>query len=423
MSKFRGKFSKNKDFEGERGAADKGRSEGRSKSPSKDRSVKYRKKNFRDFGSDKDEDGSKRSAQKDFNTSGQSGRQAERSENARPRSQNREHDARRQSADRERPFKREPNARDGGRSETGRRTDKRAEDARHEGTRRPDARRREGGRPDTRGVEGRRGDRSGDVPKQEPPTYDILPTSREQEGKVSADEKNIRLNKYIADAGVCSRREADKLIEAGEIKVNGNTVTELGYKVSRKDAVTYNGRRLSQEKLVYVLLNKPKDFITTVDDPEDRKTVMQLVQTACDERIYPVGRLDRNTTGLLLLTNDGELATRLTHPSHNVKKIYQVDLDKPLTEEDAEKIREGLMLEDGEAKVDELAILSEDQTILGVEIHIGRNRIVRRIFEHLGYEVIRLDRVMFAGLTKKDLPRGKWRYLSQKELIRLKHFK
>lgn len=404
MSKFRGKFSKNKDFEGERGSADKGRSEGRSKSPSKDRSGKYRKKNFRDFGSDKDEDGSRRSAQKDSNTSGQSGRQAERSGNARPRPQNRDFDARRPSSDRDSSFKREANARDGGRGGADRRTDKR--------------------RPDARGEENRRtGDRQKDVRKQEPPTYDILPTAREQEEKVSADERNIRLNKYIADAGVCSRREADKLIEAGEIQVNGNTVTELGYKVSRKDAVTYQGRRLSQEKLVYVLLNKPKDFITTVDDPEDRKTVMQLVQTACDERIYPVGRLDRNTTGLLLLTNDGELATKLTHPSHNVKKVYQVDLDKPLAEEDAEKIREGLMLEDGEAKVDELAILSEDRTILGVEIHIGRNRIVRRIFEHLGYEVVRLDRVVFAGLTKKDLPRGKWRYLSQKELIRLKHFK
>lgn len=423
MSKFRGKFSKNKDFEGERGSAGKGGPEGRSKSPSKDRSVKYRKKNFRDFGGDNDEDGSRRSAQKDSDTSGQSGRQAERSGNARPRPQSREHDARRQSTDRDRPYKREADARDGGRAGADGRTDKRRDDSRREDSRRPNVRRPEGGRPD-RGVEGRRrGDRSGDVPKQEPPTYDILPTSREQDEKVSADEKNIRLNKYIADAGVCSRREADKLIEAGEIQVNGKTVTELGYKVSRKDAVTYNGRRLSQEKLVYVLLNKPKDFITTVDDPEDRKTVMQLVQTACNERIYPVGRLDRNTTGLLLLTNDGELATKLTHPSHNVKKIYQVDLDKPLTEEDAEKIREGLMLEDGEAKVDELAILSEDRTILGVEIHIGRNRIVRRIFEHLGYEVIRLDRVMFAGLTKKDLPRGKWRYLSQKELIRLKHFK
>lgn len=410
MSKFRGKFSKKKDFEGDQGPAGKGRQEGRSKPASKDRSVKYRKKNFRDFGSNPDEDGSKRSAQtNETKTPGQSGRRAERSGNARPRMQDREYDARKSSSDEERSFSRGKDSREGNRSGANRRPD----------APRPDAR-----RPDARSGEGRRrGEHTGEIRKQEPPTYDILPTSREQEEKVSADEKNIRLNKYIADAGVCSRREADKLIEAGEIKVNGSTVTELGYKVSRKDAITYNGKRLSQEKLVYVLLNKPKDFITTVDDPEDRKTVMQLVQTACEERIYPVGRLDRNTTGLLLLTNDGELATRLTHPSHNVKKIYQVDLDKPITEEDAEKIREGIVLEDGPAKVDELAILSEDQTVLGVEIHIGRNRIVRRIFEHLGYEVIRLDRVMFAGLTKKDLPRGKWRYLSQKELIRLKHFK
>lgn len=436
MSKFRGKFSKNKDFEGEGGSAGKGRSEGRGKSPSKDKVVKYRKKNFRDFSNDTDEDGSKRSAQtNNTNTPGQEGRRAERSENARPRF-NSERDARRQSSDKDKPFKR---------GEAGERNSSRSGEDRRRTSGRPDARRSDTRRPDSRAGEGRRTEDSrrdkvrGSEPKEaegrrrtarkaevrmsEPPTYDILPTTREQEQKVSADEKNIRLNKYIADAGVCSRREADKLIEAGEIKVNGSVVTELGYKVSRKDAITYNGRRLSQEKLVYVLLNKPKDFITTVDDPEDRKTVMQLVQTACEERIYPVGRLDRNTTGLLLLTNDGELATKLTHPSHNVKKIYQVDLDKPITEEDAEKIRAGIVLEDGEAKVDELAILSEDQTILGVEIHIGRNRIVRRIFEHLGYEVIRLDRVMFAGLTKKDLPRGKWRYLSQKELIRLKHFK
>lgn len=420
MSKFRGKFSKNKDFEREGGSAGKGRPEGRAKSPSKDKTVKYRKKNFRDFSSDTGEDDSKRSAQmNNTNTPGREGRRAERSENAGTRF-NSERDARRQSSDKDKSFKR---------GEAGAHNSSRTGEGRHPDARRPDSRAEDGRRDKVRGAESqeaegrRRTGRKAEVRMSEPPTYDILPTSREQEQKASADERNIRLNKYIADAGVCSRREADKLIEAGEIKVNGTTVTELGYKVSRKDAITYNGRRLNQEKLVYVLLNKPKDFITTVDDPEDRKTVMQLVQTACEERIYPVGRLDRNTTGLLLLTNDGELATKLTHPSHNVKKIYQVDLDKPITEEDAEKIRAGIVLEDGEAKVDELAILSEDGTILGVEIHIGRNRIVRRIFEHLGYEVIRLDRVMFAGLTKKDLPRGKWRYLSQKELIRLKHFK
>ena len=233
----------------------------------------------------------------------------------------------------------------------------------------------------------------------------------------------IRLNRYIANAGICSRREADKLIAAGEIKVNGKTVTELGLKVGPEDKVIYQGKELKREKPVYVLLNKPKGFITTTDDPQNRKTVMDLVKTAAEERIYPVGRLDRNTTGLLLLTNDGDLAEKLAHPSNNVKKIYKVDLDKRLTKDDFLKIESGITLEDGEVQVDKLAVLTNDYKTLGLEIHLGRNRIVRRIFEHLGYEVVKLDRVMYANLDKLNLQRGKWRFLTEKEVIRLKHMK
>lgn len=245
-------------------------------------------------------------------------------------------------------------------------------------------------------------------------------TSKEPKATRAEDEQ-IRLNRYIANAGVCSRREADKLIAAQEIKVNGQIIAELGYKVRKTDKVTYKGKVLNPEKLVYVLLNKPRDFITTTDDPQDRHTVMRLVAKACPERIYPVGRLDRNTTGLLLLTNDGELAKKLSHPSHGVQKLYQVDIDKPITDEDFFKIQEGLQLEDGLATVDEIGLVNETRRSLGLQIHIGKNRIVRRIFEHLGYQVVKLDRVMYAGLTKKDLPRGKWRYLSEKEIVKLKH--
>jgi 23S rRNA pseudouridine2605 synthase len=196
----------------------------------------------------------------------------------------------------------------------------------------------------------------------------------------------------------------------------------MGYNVKKDDIVKYGKRLLNREKLVYVLLNKPKDFLTTTEDPEERKTVMNLVENACEERIYPVGRLDRNTTGLLLLTNDGELSEKLMHPSHNIKKIYQVDLDKPLIAADEAKIREGVELEDGLAPVDELEVLSKERDIVGLSIHLGRNRIVRRIFESLGYKVEKLDRVMYAGLTKKDLPRGNWRFLSEKEVVNLKYF-
>ena len=231
----------------------------------------------------------------------------------------------------------------------------------------------------------------------------------------------IRLNRYIANAGVCSRREADELIAAGNVTVNGKVVTELGSRVMPEDTITYNGKTLTRENFVYVLLNKPKDFITTTDDPEERKTVMDIIAEAADERIYPVGRLDRKTTGLLLLTNDGKLAERLSHPSGNISKIYQAELDKPITEEHFDAIVAGFELEDGFIKPDELALITPDAEVVGIQIHSGKNRIVRRIFEHFGYTVKKLDRTVYAGLTKKDLPRGKWRYLSEKEVIKLKY--
>ncbi|MBR4137223.1 MAG: pseudouridine synthase [Bacteroidales bacterium] len=232
----------------------------------------------------------------------------------------------------------------------------------------------------------------------------------------------IRLNKYLADSGICSRREADDLILAGAVTVNGQVVTELGTKVKTTDKVVYGGQALNREKLRYVLLNKPKGVITTSDDPYERHTVMDLVEGACQERIYPVGRLDRNTIGLLLLTNDGELAKTLTHPSHEVKKLYHVTLNKPLTTKDFEKIQNGLMLEDGPIEVDKIDYVTDDPTMreVGVEIHSGRNHIVRRIFESLGYEVTKLDRVMLAGLTKQNLPRGHWRFLTSAEISMLK---
>ncbi|MGV3503056.1 MAG: pseudouridine synthase [Adhaeribacter sp.] len=258
----------------------------------------------------------------------------------------------------------------------------------------------------------------------EAPSYDLKRyQARERRNEEKKEDSGlIRLNRYIANAGICSRREADTLIAAGEIKVNGEVVTEMGYTVRPEDTVTYGKKRLNREKMVYVLLNKPKDFITTTEDPEGRKTVMDLVGKASKERIFPVGRLDRNTTGLLLFTNDGELAHKLTHPSNNISKIYQVELDKPITREHFEQIVAGLELEDGKAEVDDLAIIGDSNTFLGIQIHIGKNRIVRRIFEHLGYEVVSLDRVQYAGLTKKDLSRGNWRFLNEKEVIRLKYF-
>jgi 23S rRNA pseudouridine2605 synthase len=208
----------------------------------------------------------------------------------------------------------------------------------------------------------------------------------------------------------------------GLITVNGTVITEMGHKVRPSDEVRYDNRVLRAEKLVYVLLNKPKGYITTTDDPNERQTVMSLVARAAKERIYPVGRLDRNTTGLLLLTNDGDLADKLSHPSYEVKKIYKVELDKPFTKTDFEKVMEGVSLEEGRARIDDLAVISDDKKTVGLEIHIGWNRVVRRIFESLGYQVLKLDRTVYAGLDKKDLPRGHWRYLRPDEVIRLKHF-
>ncbi|MCT4586391.1 MAG: rRNA pseudouridine synthase [Carboxylicivirga sp.] len=234
-------------------------------------------------------------------------------------------------------------------------------------------------------------------------------------------ENNIRLNKYIANAGVCSRRDADKLIEAGEITVNGKVVTQMGMAVGLKDDVRYKGNKLDPEEKVYVLLNKPKGFVTTVEDKHAKKTVMELVDDACDQRIYPVGRLDKQTTGLLLLTNDGELTKMLTHPKYNAKKIYHVFTDKPVFASHLDQLAKGITLEDGPIHADAISFVEkEDKTQVGIEIHSGRNRIVRRMFEHLGYKVMKLDRVYFAGLTKKTIPRGKWRYLTVKEVTRLK---
>ncbi len=267
---------------------------------------------------------------------------------------------------------------------------------------------------------------------EDSPIIDEIVKKRREEGR-SSDRKPkvlslewneerglIRLNKYIANAGVCSRREADRLIEAGEVTVNGEVVTELGTKIQPTDEVRYGDKVLQREKPVYILLNKPKDYITTTSDEYDRKNVMNLVAGACPQRVYPVGRLDRNTTGLLLITNDGELAKKLTHPRYGVKKIYQVELDKSLSQEDFQQIISGLELADGFIAPDELAYVGESRREIGITLHSGKNRIVRRIFEHLGYEVVKLDRVYYAGLTKKDLPRGEWRFLRKDEVNILK---
>ncbi len=237
----------------------------------------------------------------------------------------------------------------------------------------------------------------------------------EEEGP---SDGRIRLNRYLSNAGVASRREADQLITAGVVSVNGQVVTELGTKVGPGDKVHYGGQRLSTEKKRYVLLNKPKDFITTTDDPRDRRTVMALIDDACTERLYPVGRLDRHTTGVLLMTNDGDLAKKLTHPSHGAEKIYYATLDKSMTKADLEKLVSGVHLDDGPANADEASyVVGGSKKEIGLKIHMGRNRVVRRMFASLGYEVVKLDRVVFAGLTKKDLPRGKWRHLTEKEVL------
>jgi len=237
-----------------------------------------------------------------------------------------------------------------------------------------------------------------------------------------ASTQEMPLNKFIAHCGICSRRDAAEMVKLGKVKVNNETITEPGHKVSAKDEIRVNGKKISLAKnLVYILLNKPKDYITTTDDPQKRKTVLDLIRIK--ERIYPVGRLDRNTSGVLLLTNDGELSQKLTHPSHEVKKVYHVTLNRSLDKKDFDQVLKGIELDDGPASVDVLAYADvKDKTQLGVEIHSGRNRIVRRIFEHLGYDVKNLDRVVFAGLTKKNVERGKWRFLSEKEVRDLKYF-
>ena len=231
----------------------------------------------------------------------------------------------------------------------------------------------------------------------------------------------LRLNKFLANAGICSRREADEFIQAGVVSVNGEVVTELGTKIKRTDEIKFHDQPVTLEKKVYVLLNKPKDCVTTSDDPQQRKTVMDLVKNVCPERIYPVGRLDRNTTGVLLLTNDGDLASKLTHPKFLKKKVYHVFLDKNVTAHDMQQIAQGIELDDGEIHADAIEYASDtDKSQVGIEIHSGKNRIVRRIFEHLGYRVVKLDRVQFAGLTKKNLRRGDWRFLTEKEVEMLR---
>ena len=234
------------------------------------------------------------------------------------------------------------------------------------------------------------------------------------------DVGGIRLNKFISNSGICSRREADTYIEHGSVTVNGNLVTEMGYKVQPNDDVRFDGTSISPEKKKYVLLNKPKNYITTMDDERGRKTVMELVSNAAKERIYPVGRLDRMTTGLLLFTNDGELAKKLTHPKHDVKKLYHASLDKKLDLKDLQKLRGEVIIEGKKVFIDAVSYVEgQSKTEVGIEIHSGRNRIVRKIFEHVGYKVVKLDRVLFAGLTKKNLPRGRWRELTKQELTNL----
>ena len=268
------------------------------------------------------------------------------------------------------------------------------------------------GRPQQGGGYGRRQQPQRRQNQQRPVEY--------TEAFVDPNEE-LRLNKFLANAGVCSRREADEYIQAGNVKVNGEVVTELGTKVTRKDSIMFNDQPISLERKIYVLLNKPKDTVTTSDDPQGRQTVMDLVRNASQERIYPVGRLDRNTTGVLLLTNDGDLASKLTHPKYVKKKIYHVWLDKDVNPEDLAKISAGIELEDGPIHADAIAYANDkDKNQIGIEIHSGKNRIVRRIFEFLGYRVTKLDRVYFAGLTKKNLPRGRWRHLTQQEVNMLK---
>ncbi|MCP4120421.1 MAG: rRNA pseudouridine synthase [Bacteroidetes bacterium] len=248
-----------------------------------------------------------------------------------------------------------------------------------------------------------------------------VPQSNGETPSASSDGL-FRLNKFLSNAGVASRRKSDELIKSGKVKVNGKVITEVGSKVTIKDKVEYDGKRIFPGKKVYILVNKPKDVICTTVDERGRRTIMDMIKGATTERVYPVGRLDRQTTGLILLTNDGDLSQKLTHPSKKVSKLYKVELNKPLTKADFKKVLLGVKLEEGFAVVDELAYTDKTHRIVGLELHIGWNRVIRRIFETLGYDVVKLDRVIFAGLTKKDLPRGRWRILNPKEVVKLKHF-
>ena len=255
------------------------------------------------------------------------------------------------------------------------------------------------------------------VSARKPRAEAYTPKPRKPKAKL---EEGIRLNRFIANSGLCSRREADEYIQQGVVTINGQTVTELGTKVFQTDEVRFDGKLIKGEEKVYIIMNKPKNCVTTTDDPQDRKTVLDLVAGKCPQRVYPVGRLDRDTTGVLLLTNDGDMTEKLTHPSYNKKKIYHVFLNRNLSQGDFDKILKGVYLDDGMINADALSYIDGDQTQVGIEIHSGRNRIVRRIFEALGYKVEKLDRVYFAGLTKKNLRRGQWRFLTEKELAILK---
>lgn len=334
-------------------------------------------------------------------------RPQDRDENAERRDnryQNRDRNDRREEGRRERGFREE-----GGRGE-GYRGDRRD---RREGD---DRRDRYSDRP-ARKVFTRRADGDG-APKSVYSKKKQIEYRKKNEGQ----ETELRLNRYIAKGGVCSRRDADVLIAAGRVKVNGEVVQQVGVKVKRTDRVEVDDQVITPERKVYLVLNKPKDYVTTVEDPLERRTVMTLIEGVCKERVYPIGRLDRQTTGVLLFTNDGDLAKKLTHPKYNQKKIYHVFLDKVVQTGDLEAIRKGIDLEDGFIQADDVRVAEDDRTQVGIEIHSGRNRIVRRIFEHLGYQILRLDRVFFAGITKKNLPRGHWRFLTEDEVNILKAY-
>ena len=320
------------------------------------------------------------------------------------RYQNRERNDRREEGRRERGSREDRGRREGYRGD---RRDRREGD---------DRRDRYSDRP-ARKVFTRRADGDG-APKSVYSKKKQIEYRKKNEGQ----ETELRLNRYIAKGGVCSRRDADVLITAGRVKVNGEVVQQVGVKVKRTDRVEVDDQVITPERKVYLVLNKPKDYVTTVEDPLERRTVMTLIEGACKERVYPIGRLDRQTTGVLLFTNDGDLAKKLTHPKYNQKKIYHVFLDKVVQTGDLEAIRKGIDLEDGFIQADDVRVAEDDRTQVGIEIHSGRNRIVRRIFEHLGYQILRLDRVFFAGITKKNLPRGHWRFLTEDEVNILKAY-